>query len=177
MDTIPNTTGCDSIMTIYLEIVEVDTTVTVNSPTLTANEEGAIYQWIDCESMQVMPGDTNQSYTAVVNGIYAVIINEKGCIDTSSCHQITGVFELENNFGSSLKVYPNPTTGNVIVDLGSKYELIRTRILNANGITQSADEFYDSNEINLKIIGEPGFYFVEIITTGNKKAIVKIVKE
>lgn len=177
MDTIPNTTGCDSIMTIYLEIVEVDTTVTVNSPTLTANEEGAIYQWIDCESMQVMPGDTNQSYTAVVNGIYAVIINEKGCIDTSSCHQITGVFELGNNFGSSLKVYPNPTTGNVIVYLGSKYELIRARILNANGITQSADEFYDSNKINLKIIGEPGFYFVEIITTGNKKAIVKIVKE
>ena len=42
-DTILNSEGCDSIITINLTITTIDTSVSVNSPTLTANESGATY--------------------------------------------------------------------------------------------------------------------------------------
>jgi len=177
MDTIPNSAGCDSIITIYLDVVEVDTSVTVMSPTLISNAEDANYQWIDCETMQALAGDTNQSYTAIINGIYAVIVTEEGCIDTSSCYQVLNVFEIENDLGSNLMVFPNPTTGTFVIDLGKTFLTIRAKILNVNGQVIGVEEFENSKQINLNITGDAGYYFVEIITTGNKKAIIKIFKE
>ncbi len=177
MDTIPNMVGCDSIMTIYLNVVVVDTSVTVNPPVLISNEEDAIYQWINCETMDPLINNTNQSYTAIVDGIYAVILNEEGCIDTSSCHQIIGVFEMENDFGNNLLVYPNPTTGIVVIDLSTNYALISGKIHNINGELISVFKFRNSSRISLEIDGPVGYYFIEIIATGNKKAIIKVLKE
>lgn len=177
MDTIPNIAGCDSIMTIYLDVIEVDTSVTVNSPTLTSNAEDANYQWIDCETMQAMPGDTNQSFTANNSGIYAVIVTKEGCIDTSACYQIIVAFETENDFGSNLTVFPNPTTGAIVIDLGTTYSSIHTKILSLNGLVIGNEEHKNSRQLNIEIEGPAGFYFLEIIANDNKKATIKVIKE
>ena len=68
-----------------------------NGTTLTADQTGATYQWLDCDNnYAVINGETNQSYTPAVTGNYAVEVNMNGCIDTSACFLVdyTGIEEL-----------------------------------------------------------------------------------
>ncbi|MDG1429414.1 MAG: hypothetical protein P8H56_01315 [Crocinitomicaceae bacterium] len=67
----------------------------ISTPTtLTAEQNNATYQWIDCDVLDgVISGAADQSYSPVSTGYYAVIITlADGCgttlIDTSSCHLV-----------------------------------------------------------------------------------------
>jgi len=176
-DTIPNAAGCDSVLTIVLEVVAIDTSVEVNVPVLTANAANSAYQWMDCESMQVLAGSTGQSFEPTVNGSYAVIVTDGDCSDTSSCYQVTSVHETINDFGSDLKVYPNPTNGNVVVELGVWYASVSAKISDVFGRLISRSEFRNTDQFKLKIRGSSGYYYIEIIAIDGKKATIKIVKE
>lgn len=118
-DTILTNGGCDSIITISLTIVSVDTSVIVNHTQLTANAAGANYQWIDCISGNHIPGDTNQSFMATVNGNYAVIINQGGCVDTSRCIDINTVGIKKPPLKPELSVFPNPGNGYIYLEIES----------------------------------------------------------
>ncbi|MBK7885771.1 MAG: T9SS type A sorting domain-containing protein [Bacteroidetes bacterium] len=177
LDTIPNQAGCDSIMTINLIINSVDTSITNTSPTLTANSTGAAYQWLDCgNSFTVISGATNQSYTATSNGIYAVAVTQNGCTDTSSCEAVNNVGVLENSFGTTLTVYPNPTSGELSIDLGSKYNNVNVIVSNLSGQVVHIQNFNNSSLLRLNIPGEVGVYFIEV-SSGDKKAKLKVMKE
>lgn len=69
-----------------------DNDVDQNATTLTAVQNGATYQWIDCEVTDgAIAGETNQSYTPTSMGYYAVEVTlNDPCggtyVDTSSCH-------------------------------------------------------------------------------------------
>ena len=89
-------------------------TVTLNGVTLTSAQTSTAYQWIDCDNNRTpIAGATNQSFTAIVNGNYAVIIeNDYGCVDTSACFNINTV-GLESPGQNKWSMYPNPSTGSV----------------------------------------------------------------
>ncbi len=155
--------GCDSLVTLDLTINTVDTGTTTDGITITSNATGASYQWLDCDnSLALIPGETGQSFTPSSNGNYAVEVTMNACADTSSCIAITPVGVIENYFGNSLIVYPNPTNGNINIVLGTIYPSIITKILNANGMAISTKEYNNSGTINIDIEGESGYYFVEI---------------
>jgi hypothetical protein len=83
-------------------------TVAQVGPSLTADQTGANYQWVDCNSsFSPIAGATGQNYTATANGSYAVIINLGGCIDTSACNMVVG-FGIENNVSENIQLFPNP---------------------------------------------------------------------
>ncbi len=112
--------GCDSLVTLDLTINTVDTSVTSNDPTLTSNASGvgASYQWIDCDNGNaVIAGATSVSYTATANGNYAVIVTENGCTDTSACAPIVTVGIDDLVASDFIKIYPNPTSGILNIDL------------------------------------------------------------
>ncbi len=177
-DTLENTAGCDSIVTLNLTINTVDTSVTIVGQTITANLVGASYQWLNCDdNFGLISGETNQTYTATANGSYAVEITQNGCVDTSACHTITSVGIIENNFGNKLVVYPNPTNGNITVDLGASYASISTKIFGANGQLISTKKFENSRFLNLAIEKAIGYYLLEIVANNNTKAVIKILKE
>ena len=80
--------------------------------TITSNATGVTYQWLDCNNANVaIAGETNQSYTATVNGNYAVVVIDGSCSDTSACVAINtvGIIQNAKNFG--VNVYPNPSNG------------------------------------------------------------------
>ncbi len=86
MDTIYNSVYCDSIITINLTILTVDTGITVSGNTVTANASGAAYQWLDCQSAYAqVSGETGQSLTVTGQGQFAVEVTQNGCVDTSAC--------------------------------------------------------------------------------------------
>ncbi|MBL4704717.1 MAG: hypothetical protein JKY54_09355, partial [Flavobacteriales bacterium] len=125
--------SCDSLITLDLTVVSVSATLTQVGTLLTANVTGASYQWLECPGMTQISGATNQSYTAVVNGDYAVIVTANGCSNTSGCYTVTGVGIIENNFGNGLLFYPNPTNGKFSVDLGDNYESVTITMSDING--------------------------------------------
>src|SRR5690606_11684754 len=99
-----------------LTIVNVDITTTDSENTITANATGATYQWINCSDNSAISGETDASFTATQSGDYAVIVTEGSCTDTSACVNVivTSINTIDNNTNQH-KVYPNPTTGKVII--------------------------------------------------------------
>ena len=105
--TLLNAAGCDSVITLDLTINALSTAVTNNDPTLTVDQFGLSYQWIDCNNnFAIIPGETNQSFTPVQIGSYAVILSGNGCTDTSSCFLIEtiGVDELNTSTKELIKI-------------------------------------------------------------------------
>ncbi len=125
--------GCDSVVTLALTVHHTpDLSVTKTGTTLTANGIGR-YQWIDCDHQQIIPGETDASYTPAVNGSYAVIITgDEGCSDTSDCLQIGAAGVNETN-ANAINVYPNPTNSSVIVTSGIPMKAATMRLLSVTG--------------------------------------------
>jgi len=113
-DTLTNVAGCDSILSIQLSILQADTSVIQSGFTLTSQASGATYQWLNCDTGMPIPGATSSSFTATVNGNYALIITENGCVDTSRCYSIMGV-SIDDFQHGQLDIYPNPTSDIIFV--------------------------------------------------------------
>lgn len=170
------TSGCDSTVTINLTVNSVDNSVTNSSPTLTSNEVGANYQWVNCPELSVIPGETNQAFTATVNGSYAVIVTSNGCSDTSSCVAVDGLGFIENDFGDACILFPNPTDGNFSIDLGDIYPSVKITVLDLSGKVVLSSAYLESQLLNLKLDAPAGIYTLRVESEG-KRAIVRLVKE
>ena len=106
--TLTNALGCDSVVTLDLTISPIDITTTAAGLTITASQVGVTYQWIDCNNSDAaISGETGQSYTAIANGDYAVILTGADCIDTSDSVTIAGV-GIDETRDLNVSIYPNP---------------------------------------------------------------------
>jgi hypothetical protein len=86
-DTIQNTSCCDSIITINLTIIKVDTAVISQPGVLTAKAQNATYQWINCSTNERVPNATGATLS-IASGNYAVNVTQNGCTAISSCYSI-----------------------------------------------------------------------------------------
>ena len=154
-------TGCDSIVTLSLTINTVDVSVTDNSPTLVANNTSATsYQWINCATDTEINGETNATYNATANGNYAVIVTESGCSDTSNCFIVNnvGIDYLTNNI-ELIKVYPNPSTGKIYLELDQSNLTTEFRIFDVTG-KQVMTFLPTSTKMEIDLDLKPGSYFI-----------------
>jgi hypothetical protein len=86
------------------------------SPTLSALDTTASYQWLDCvNNYSFISGATSQSYTPTINGIYALEITTNYCVDTSACIVVNNVSIAEN--AANISLYPNPTDNGITLDI------------------------------------------------------------
>lgn len=158
--TIPNSTGCDSVITINLTIDTVDVSLTQVGLTLTAGAAGAQYQWINCTTNSIIPGETGQSYVVTVNGTYAVIVTQNSCTDTSICYLVNSV-DIETYTGESIQAYPNPVQ-NLLTVTSDKAGQVR--LFNVAGeLTGSAVITNKITEIDVSMLPD-GVYFLEVTT-------------
>ena len=174
-DTIPNMLGCDSVITVNLTINKVDTAISQTGVTLSADVSGMAYQWLDCiNGNSILSGETNQSFTATVNGNYAVEITENSCVDTSSCYTITTVGIIENNFENILVIYPNPSNGDFTIDLGAMYEKTTITITDIYGGIIEKATYHQSQILHLTIEASMGVYFMTV-SVEREQVVVKLV--
>jgi hypothetical protein len=137
--------------------------VTPLGNTLTANAIGATYQWMDCSSMQIISGAISQTYTPSQGGVFAVIVSENGCSDTSTCYVVipTGIHETISS--SSVLLFPNPAMNYVTIHLGENYNKVAVTIRDLTGkityTTTSTD--LQKIEVNTTNFVE-GIYIVQI---------------
>jgi hypothetical protein len=177
MDTIPNQAGCDSIITINLTIITVDVSVTNNSPTLIANATEAYYQWLDCDNDYTeIPGENSQSYTATSNGNFSVEVMQNNCVDTSACYMVTNVSFPEYWLNNRIKVYPNPASGIVIIDMNKIYEDVQVKVYNVQGRQILHRDYFSAERIEINLGDENGMYFIELCIADKRKAVFKLLK-
>ena len=163
LDTVPSiATSCDSIMTINLTIMIIDSSTTLQNDTIFSNQSGATYQWIDCDGNTIIPNETNNFYAPTTSGSYAVIVSKNGCSDTSFCRNvvITSIATLKQNNTILINAYPNPTNSIIHFETNlteGKIEiynifgaLIITKIIN-NTITSGNTENFPSGNFIYRI--------------------------
>ena len=170
--------GCDSLVTLNLTINTLDTGITLNNHTITSNAVGSTYQWITCDNGNTfLPGETNQNFTATINGSYAVIVTKNSCSDTSACTSIivTGVNKSKSVF-ESYEFFPNPTKGKFTLNLKAIDNNTSITVYNVLGeiIIQQAI-ITPTTILNLSAKSD-GIYFIKIQTTSEIRT-VKIIKE
>lgn len=180
MDTIPNASGCDSVITINLTVDTVDTGVTVSGVTITANQSGAgvTYQWINCNAGNaIIPGETGQSYTATINGNYAVIINNNGCIDTSACPPITTVGIDQLLLKEQMALSPNPASNEVQLTFGQLLPDARIEVLGLNGQLLLHQRVQNSAQVMMDVSNlADGMYILRLIAE-EQSVHFRLVKE
>ncbi len=161
--------------TLIVVINNVENGAVLNGSELSAIAVGAQYQWFDCGNNNTpVLGETNQSFFPSLDGEYAVQVTENGCVDTSDCLVYSTVSIIENTW-ESLTYYPNPTSGNVTINLGEQQFRVDVKISTVLG--QIVDEVYFDNtsKIEIDLSSETGVYFVEI-RSGNRSRVIRIVK-
>ncbi len=165
-----NAAGCDSTVTLNLTINSVDVTTSTSGVTITANAIAASYQWLDCDSsMSIITGETNQSFTALSNGNYAVQVTENGCTDTSACINIfsVGIFDSFNI--SQLQIFPNPNDGLVTIILENT-AITSIQVFNAYGKLVFEEGIINENKYQFEINEASGLYIISITSNGTKAA-------
>lgn len=163
-DTIINSSGCDSIITTHLFINTVDSSVTQNGITLTANLSGATYQWLDCNNgFAPLINDTNSAFTASSNGNYAVAIIENGCDDTSACFSIINVGIADDGFVTGLQLFPIPATSILTIAFNKTVKNCEIIITDLSGriIYQSIAGRSQTIDINIEKL-PAGMYFLKV---------------
>lgn len=139
--------------------------VSLNGNTLTASQQGATYQWLDCNNnLSPIIGANQVSYVPLVSGDYAVQVTMNGCSSTSACTFVqvaTGSIH-ENGDYDSINLYPNPNTGTFIFETTKtgKYQ-----VLNNLGqiITEFNVDYPSQNEVKLNNPAK-GIYYIKHIT-------------
>ena len=149
-----------------------DATLTVTGNTITSNEAGGAYQWLDCNNgnAQIF-GATSQSFTPSSSGSYACLVaNMFDCQITTNCVNIT-VLSTDDFSKLGVKLYPNPVKnsfkieGDVFIETLSIYDILGQKI----------KSFTNINTFDIEDLAS-GTYIVEIISNKGT-ANTKIIKE
>ncbi len=169
--------GCDSIVTLNLTINMVsDITTTLDVVTITANNANATYAWLDCDNNYApIAGQTGQSFTATVNGSYAVELTENGCVDTSECTLVISVGVSEHLSLNNVTVYPNPSNGNVTIDFAEGMTNVAIQVSNSLGQVVKNYISEQAQKVELQLNEESGVYFIEIKAQDGRTKVVKLI--
>ena len=81
-----------------------------------------------------------------------------------------------NRLLNNLSIYPNPTSGNLNIQLGHTYEDVQVVVRNILGQQIMTETYTAVKDINMNIEANSGTYFVEL-TTGNQRTVSKVLKQ
>ena len=131
---------------------------------------------IDCGTNTAVAGATSATFIPTANGDYAVVVTNGSCDDTSACITYNSV-GLNENSSQSISVYPNPTQGNFVINLGNGFESGILQITNSIGQVVYAQEIDGAQTLDLNLEQANGIYVVTIFSNGEVVASTRIIKQ
>jgi hypothetical protein len=167
--TLLSSEGCDSIVTYNVTInsFQIDTVNTYPNIVLSVLPSGGSYQWLNCNDYSLIPNETSQTFTASVNGSYAVEVTLNGCTDTSDCMTVStvGIEELNLPF---VKIFPNPTTDGVTIEFPiSTFEKVTILDISGRKVVDQEIKYLSTHaQINLKGFTK-GVYLINLTSKEN----------
>ncbi|HPI55699.1 MAG TPA: T9SS type A sorting domain-containing protein, partial [Chitinophagaceae bacterium] len=170
------TNGCDSTYYLSLTLLSANDSVTAQGATLHAYISGAIYQWLECPSMQPVPGAVYQHFNPTKNGDYALAIEDLGCKDTSACFTLTDVgvgdFDVP-----SIEIFPNPAHKILHLKGETDGDTASIVLLDITGHVMECQTQQRGNELDIHVSHlSVGLYYLRIIYQG-RSFVYKWMKE
>lgn len=176
-NTLQMVSGCDSIvlLTLIVDSIEIPV-IAANGNTLSTGIYSS-YQWLD-ETKNPIGGATGQAYEAPATGNYYVAVTgSNGCTDTSSVYSHTATAGInEPDLFSMLKIYPNPATEEIYIEIPQVTENTTAIIYNAEGKMIRTESIVKSIQLLEIRTLKKGIYFITI-TSGEGYITKKIIKE
>lgn len=171
--------GTDSTLTknIFVPVKTIEKGVNRDGIVLTAKAVNATYQWLDCNNgMKAIPGATSATFTPASNGSFAVEINQDGCRAVSQCFPVTTVNIPDLVSSGKIKLYPNPTSGQINIDLGEFRKDLRITIIDQFGKILHETKSDYGREFSFNLNQAPGIYFVRIFAENEYYSLRFIIK-
>ena len=158
-----------------------NTNTSLTGTTLTADEiEATSYQWGLCnqgELSSIINGETNQSFTPqFIPNTFAIIINQYGCIDTSSCQNVV-VNSINENNPKIFETYPNPTNGNLTISLEDFQNVISINLYSVSGQLIYQNNNPNNSILNVLIDGNSGLYFLYVEDKSGVVSVQKVIRQ
>jgi hypothetical protein len=160
--TVTDAFGCQDTRSFTIDepSAPLDNTTLLTGDTISANQNGATYQWYSCPNT-ILTGETGQSFTATAVGSYKVVITNGACEVTSDCVTISSLSNPDFAEKSKFIMFPNPSKGIVNIECDYDGELT---IINQLGQTVKKVQV-SSGQLNTLNIGNlaNGVYFISEI--------------
>ena len=156
--------GCDSTLISTILFQSINNSLVINESNITAMQEDAEYQWVICDgTFTAIAGATNQSYTPVESGNYAVIITLGACVDTSECRGMIVGEVLQTN-DNKISIYPNPAHDYIFIKANNE-QIANIRISNMQQqyVLQIEGNGKPEQELAIHQLAI-GMYIIEVIT-------------
>jgi hypothetical protein len=170
---IAKSTGCDSIVTRNINIINIDKYIIHDGSLLTARTLNATYQWFNCtRNNMTIDTATKRSFVAPKNEMYGVIITQNGCIDTSDCIQVTNAKTTPIS-AYNFEIIPNPNKGTFTLK-SNLYAPVSISILNTVGAVVYEKHNVPANDLKIELNQKAGIYHVRI-KDENNATITKMV--
>nr|MDQ3015157.1 GEVED domain-containing protein [Bacteroidota bacterium] len=172
-----NDLGCISLSTGIIEILPVSDppapTVTLNGAVLHSDAPSG-NQWYNQNG--IIDGAIGQYYTAMEDGDYYAVVTLGGCIsEQSNLVSVLNTATESVSYFSDLKVYPNPVSDELIIEISGDRESYTYEIINELGQIIAKSQFVEKKIISFSSI-MPGIYLIKI-SDGINFDSWKIVKQ
>jgi hypothetical protein len=167
--------GCDSTLTLNLTVTNLTVAIFQTDNVLTASPSGGTYEWLNCTSGAPIVGETGQSFTATVNGDYSVVVTLNGCSDTSVCLTVNNA-DINKHFMESITISPNPTEGNLKIDLGQAQGEVSITVRDLRGRIIESTIHQQVSIVELYLEQPSGMYLVEV-ASNEARAVFKVIKK
>jgi endoglucanase len=155
---------------------QINTTVLPDGNTLMAQASGATFQWLQCNDGYRMISDaTGAGFLPVSSGSYAVEVRHQDCSDTSACFEVNIADGVYNFPGDGLSLFPNPTGGQITINLPDLYEEVHIDLTGPDGQLVMQKDYTGTQSIRLSLDAAPGLYMLTIRNNRNEKAVVKLI--
>lgn len=101
-------------LSLQVEAIPATPVITYTEPDLLASSASSGNQWY--LDGNLLPGATGQTYTALDNGVYTVVVNNGPCVSPVSEPVDVIIFSLEENTQSGISIFPNPVEDQLILN-------------------------------------------------------------
>jgi hypothetical protein len=169
---IPNSVGCDSVITIHLTFSELNPDILSDGNILGVADSFSSYQWYNNDVL--IDGATGRTLEIDTNGVYhAVVTDSTGCTHISKKYEVTNIsVPLAGGLADKIRIYPNPVSDVVYV---SSPAVVGLKLTGLDGRAVKVSEQAKS----LSVSGlAPGVYLLHVMDEdGMVLKVEKVVKE
>jgi alpha-L-rhamnosidase len=91
--------------------------------------------------------------------------------------QLPEVDNVEMNSDHNMKIYPNPTDGKAMLDLGKEYPSVKIKVQDITGSTITEESYANIQFCDVELDAmKDGIFFVTITTNENEKVTMRLIK-
>lgn len=146
----------------------------INAPSIYVSAPGSNIQWLDCSSMDSIPGASGPVYTPTVNGSYGVVMTQFGCSGTSTCISMMNVSvnELKHE---SFSLYPNPVRDKIHLHSNSG-QALQVSVFDASGKCVVHPDAFSEGILDVSEL-PTGLYLLVVLDENGERVVRKVLIE